>query len=104
MMQLHQDKAAYEAQETKIIIVGPESKEAFQEYFKHHDLDFIGIPDGKSNLLKLYGQEIKLFKLGRMPGQVLIDKEGTARFVYYGHDMMDIPKNQEVLEILQTLS
>ena len=50
-------------------------------------------------MLKLYGQEVNLFKLGRMPAQVLIDKAGVARFVHYGHSMSDIPKNQDVLAL-----
>ena len=50
-------------------------------------------------MLKLYGQEVNLFKLGRMPAQVLIDKAGVARYVHYGHNMSDIPKNEELLAL-----
>ena len=68
--------------------------------------DFRGtanVPDPAHTVLKLYGQEIKLFKLGRMPAQVLVDKAGAARFVHYGHDMTDIPKNEEILALLESL-
>ncbi|MGC9335845.1 MAG: hypothetical protein ACP5JJ_17000, partial [Anaerolineae bacterium] len=58
-----------------------------------------GLPDPKHSVLKLYGQEVDLFKLGRMPAQVLIDKEGVARFVHYGHSMSDIPENKEILAL-----
>ena len=61
-----------------------------------HDLPFIGLPDPKASVLKLYGQEVNLFKLGRMPAQVIVDKAGVARFVHYGHSMSDIPENAEV--------
>jgi peroxiredoxin Q/BCP len=57
------------------------------------------LPDPTFSVLKLYGQEVNLFKLGRMPAQVLIDKAGVARFVHYGHGMSDIPKNAEVLAL-----
>ena len=50
-------------------------------------------------MLKLYGQEVNLFKLGRMPAQVLIDKAAVPRFVHYGHSMSDIPKNEEILAL-----
>ena len=50
-------------------------------------------------MLKLYGQQVNLFKLGRMPAQVLIDKAGVARFVHYGHSMSDIPENEEILAL-----
>ena len=38
-----------------------------------------------------------------MPAQVLVDKNGTARFVHYGHDMTDIPKNSEMLALIDSL-
>ena len=80
-------------------MVGPENARAFAEYFKEHDLPFTGLPDPKASVLKLYGQEVNLFKLGRMPAQVLIDKAGIARYVHYGHSMSDIPENQELLAL-----
>ena len=55
-------------------------------------------------MLKLYGQEVNLFKLGRMPAQVLIDKEGMARYVHYGHSMSDIPSNEEILALIDEFS
>jgi len=34
------------------------------------------------HVLKWYGQEVKLFKLGRLPAQMLIDKSKKVRFVH----------------------
>ena len=98
MAQLRQDYDEFEGQQTEIITVGPENAAAFETYFEENQLPFIGLPDPKHTVLKLYGQEVNLFKLGRMPAQVLIDKEGIARFVHYGHSMSDIPENREILE------
>jgi peroxiredoxin Q/BCP len=39
-----------------------------------------------------------------MPAQVVIDKEGKARFVHYGDSMSDIPENQELLDLLAGLN
>ena len=39
-----------------------------------------------------------------MPAQVIIDKAGVASYVHYGHSMSDIPKNDELLEILEELN
>ncbi len=55
-------------------------------------------------MLKLYGQEVKLFKLGRMPAQVLIDRAGVARYVHYGHDISDIPANDEILALADEIN
>ncbi len=104
MAQLRQDYAEFEKRNTKIIVVGPENADAFREYFSKNDLPFIGLPDPSASVLKLYGQEVNLFKLGRMPAQLIVDREGKVRFVHYGHSMSDIPANSEVLALLDEVN
>jgi peroxiredoxin len=103
MAQLRQDFAEFEKRGAMLLVIGPENAAAFRKYFKDNDLPFTGLPDPEHSVLKLYGQQIKLFKFGRMPAQVLVDKKGIARFVHYGHDMTDIPKNSEMLELIDSL-
>jgi len=104
MAQLRQDHAQFVARQATVIVVGPESSDAFANYWMANDLPFIGLPDPTASVLKLYGQEVNLFKLGRMPAQVLIDQSGMARFVHYGHSMSDIPENQEILALADGLN
>jgi len=104
MAQLRQDYQEFVEHDTRIIVVGPEDAKAFREYFQNNNLPFIGLPDPKASVLKLYGQEVNLFKLGRMPAQVIVDKDGIVRFVHYGHAMSDIPENAEVLELLDVVN
>ena len=104
MAQLRQDHAEFEKRQTKIVVVGPENAQAFEAYWRENDLPFIGLPDPKASVLKLYGQEVNLFRLGRMPAQVIVDKAGVARFVHYGHAMSDIPENAELLGLLDQLA
>jgi peroxiredoxin Q/BCP len=103
MAQLRQDIDEFVERDTAVLVLGPEDAEEFAEYFTEHELPFTGLPDPEHSVLKLYGQQIKLFKFGRMPAQVLVDKAGIARFVHYGHDMRDIPKNQEMLALIDSL-
>jgi peroxiredoxin len=100
MAQLRQEYDRFEENDTEVVVVGPDSAADFRDYWAENDLPFIGLPDPDHSVLKLYGQEIKLFKFGRMPAQVVVDKEGIARFVHYGHSMSDIPSNDEILESL----
>ncbi len=104
MAQLRQDYQEFVKRQTQVVVAGPEDATAFAAYFKEHDLPFIGLPDPRASVLKLYGQEVNLFKLGRMPAQVIVDKAGVARFVHYGHSMSDIPENTEVLALLDQLN
>ena len=104
MAQLRLDYEKFLAEDAEIIVVGPENAAAFASFWKENDLQFPGVPDPSHSVLKRYGQEVNLFKLGRMPAQVVIDKGGTARFAHYGKSMSDIPGNEELLEILRSLN
>ena len=103
MAQLRQDYQDFVKRQAQVIVVGPEDANAFAAYWQQYDLPFVGLPDPKASVLKLYGQEVNLFKLGRMPAQVIVDKAGMARFVHYGHTMSDIPENAEILALLDQL-
>jgi len=104
MVQLRQDFQKFTERQTQVVVVGPEGASAFKKYWDENDLPFIGLPDPSASVLKLYGQEVNLFKLGRMPAQVIIDKAGVARYVHYGHTMSDIPENAELLQLLDALN
>jgi peroxiredoxin len=104
MAQLRHDYSQFVARDVEVVVVGPEDARAFSEYWQAESLPFTGLPDPKFSVLKLYGQEVNLFKLGRMPAQVLIDKAGVARFVHYGHSMSDIPENEEILALADEIN
>ena len=103
MAQLRHDIQEFKNRNTEILVAGPEKAESFAKYWAKNNLNFIGLPDPGHSVLKLYGQQIKIFKFGRMPAQLLIDKNGIVRFVHYGHDMKDIPANSEMLELIDSL-
>jgi peroxiredoxin len=104
MAQLRQDQEKISSRNVVIIVVGPDSAGRFEDFWIKNNLNFIGIPDPDHSILKLFGQQVNLFKLGRMPAQVIIDKNGIARFAHYGHAMYDIPETDEILEVLDELN
>ena len=104
MAQLRQGYDGFVDRGAEIVVVGPEGEGAFSEYWEENQLPFIGLPDPTHSVLKLYGQEVKIFKLGRMPAQVVVGKEGRVRYVHYGHSMADIPSNEEIFSLLDGLN
>lgn len=104
MAQLRQDYDQFIKKNSIILVVGPEDANAFQNYWSENHLPFIGLPDPRQKVLKLYGQQIKLLRFGRMPAQLLIDKRGIVRFAYYGDSMSDIPSNAEMLGLIDKLN
>ena len=103
MAQLRHDYEKFVERQAEVIVVGPESAEAFRNYYKSNHLPFVGIPDPQHSILKLFGQQTNIFKLGRMPAHMIIDKDGILKYVHYGHDMTDIPENSEIIRLLDQL-
>ena len=104
MAQLRRDYDEFVKRDAEVIVIGPENKEAFIGYWKKENLPFVGLPDPGHMVLRLYGQEVNLFKMGRMPAQVIVDRTGQARYVHYGHSMSDIPPNEELIALLDELN
>jgi peroxiredoxin Q/BCP len=104
MAQLRQNYDGFVSADAEVLVVGPEGPAQFREYWQQNHLPYPGLPDPDHNVLKRYGQEINLFKLGRMPAQVVIDRLGKARFVHYGKSMSDIPESSEILALLARLN
>ena len=100
---MRQDYKRFVKLNTEIMVVGPENAESFQKYWMKEALPFIGLPDPEHRILKLYGQEASLFKLGRLPAQMLIDKSRILRYVHYGHSMADIPSNKEIMNLVKAI-
>jgi peroxiredoxin Q/BCP len=93
----------FQKRDIEIIAIGPDTPEAFKEYWEAHDLPFIGCPDPGSQVADRYYQEVNLFKLGRMPAEFIIDPIGLIRFTHYGVSMSDIPEPAELLKIIDKI-
>jgi peroxiredoxin Q/BCP len=98
----HSDEIAKRGAE--IVVLGPDKASAFEQRWKADSLPFLGLPDPEHSVLDLYGQQVKILKLGRMPAQALVDKDGVVRFVHYGSSMSDIPEPAEILRLLDVLN
>lgn len=60
--------------------------------------------DETEEVPKLLHQEWKALKLGRMPGLLIIDKDGIIQYAYYSNSMSDIPKNEVLFEAIKNFS
>jgi peroxiredoxin Q/BCP len=104
MAQLRQDYPQFAERETEVIAIGPERPKRFARYWQEHEMPFVGIPDPRHVVARLYGQEVRLLKMGRLPAQVIVDKAGQVRYAHYGRSMSDIPPNAEILALLDGLN
>lgn len=104
MAQLRRDNDEFNKRNTVVIAVGPDTQKAFKHFWKKNDMPFIGLADPDHKVARLYDQEVNLRKFGRIPAQMIIDKEGKFTFVHYSRSMSDIPKNTDILQKLDKLN
>jgi peroxiredoxin len=101
---LRDDFAAFTARDAVILTIGPDGPKSFMRYWENEHLPFIGLPDPKHVVANLYGQEVNLFKLGRVPALMLIDRKGQVRYQHYSDSMSDIPENELILGMLDKIN
>jgi len=87
-----------------VLAIGPNSPTAFEQYWENENIPFIGLPDTDHAVARMYRQEVNLFKLGRMPLNCIIDRNGYIRFAHYGSSMSDIPSNEELFHVIDELN
>lgn len=104
MAQLRQDYQQFVSRNTEIIAIGPEGAKEFTQWWHEHQMPFTGIADSEHIIAKMYGQQVKLIKLGRMPASLLIDKMGQIRYTHFGESMADIPESQQILSLIDDMN
>jgi peroxiredoxin Q/BCP len=104
MAQLRQEYQEFLDRDAAIVVVGPDSQQAFKDYWRKENLPFFGLADPDHRVAKVYGQQVKLLKMGRMPAMMVIDRHGQVRHKHYGGSMSDIPPNAQILAILDELN
>jgi len=103
MAQLRLDYKDFVDRETEVIAVGPDSQKAFVDFWEENDIPFVGLADPDHKVAKMYDQEVNLLKFGRIPAQMLIDKQGIVRYVHYSNSMSDIPDNVDMLNLIDEI-
>ncbi len=101
---MRQDYDKFRACEAEILCIGPEDRASFEYHWARGDHPYIGLPDPESRVAHLYGQEVKLLKFGRLPALFVIDKAGIIRYAHYADSMSDIPRNAQILGLLERIN
>ncbi len=104
MAQLRQDYGEFVNRNAEIIAIGPENAKSFAEWWHHERMPFTGIADPEHVVAKMYGQRVKLMKLGRLPALVVVDRQGRIRYRHDGESMSDIPSDRDILLLLDELN
>jgi peroxiredoxin len=84
--------------------IGPEDTKSFGDWCHAEHMPFTGILDPDHTIAKLYDQQFKPFKFGRMSAMVVIDVDGNIRYSHYGESMSDILLDEEIFSVLDKLN
>ena len=95
---------SFTARGAEILAVGPDKMEQFVRYWANEKIPYAGLPDPDHAVALKYRQEVKLFKMGRMPLVCVVDKDGWIRYAHYGASMSDIPSNADLLRVIDELN
>jgi peroxiredoxin len=104
MAQLRQDYEQFLARGAEVVVVNPDDAADVKSFVRSQALPFPMLVDPGHEIANAYGQEVNLFKLGRMPALVVLDRDGIVRYEHRGGSMMDTPKNSDVLAVLDRLN
>lgn len=94
----------FKARGVEIVAVGPDASDSFKRYWTKENIPYVGLPDPNHKVARQYRQEVNLFKLGRMPLNCIVDKDGRIRYVHYGASMSDIPDNETFLSVIDEIN
>jgi peroxiredoxin Q/BCP len=101
---LRDEYPKFQALGCEIVDVGPDSAQKFRDYWAAHSIPFIGLADPDHVAAKRYQQAVKLLKLGRMPLQLVVDRDGIVRQRHDSGSMSDVPAIETVLAELRRLA
>jgi peroxiredoxin len=101
---LREDYDRFVEKDAEILVIGPEGPRRFKQVWDEQEYPFVGFSDYKHTAANLYEQEVKLLKLGRMPAMLVVDQKGIIQFAHFGDNMADIPRNEDVLVLLDRLN
>lgn len=102
--QLRRDYDKYQELDAYIYTVLADNEENAKKMEQKYARKYPVFYDESKKVVKMLHQEVKALKLGRMPGLLIIDKQGIIRYAYYSDNMHDIPENEVLLDVLRNIN
>ncbi len=104
MMQLHKEKKEFDKRNIKVVSICPENIEKIERFLSSENIDLELVADPKHIIADEYNQQVKIFKLGRMPAQIILNNKGEKIFEHFANSMRDIIENREILSFIDEKS
>jgi peroxiredoxin len=100
---LRDDYERFTALGAEVLAISAESPVRSEAYLRSNPLPYPTLVDADHAVFDTYEVTSRLISLGQRPGLFVIDPGGVVRFEEVGAQQYNIPPNEQVLEVLESL-
>jgi thioredoxin-dependent peroxiredoxin len=100
---LRDDYERFTAVGAEVLAISAETPERSEAYLRSHPLPYPTLVDDDHAVFDAYDVTSRLISLGQRPALFVIDAEGVVRFEEVGAQQYNIPPNEKVLRVLESL-
>jgi peroxiredoxin Q/BCP len=100
---LRDDYDRFTALGAEVLAISAESPARSESYLRSHPLPYPTLVDADHEVFDAYDVTSRLISLGQRPALFVIDAEGIVRFEEVGAQQYNIPPDDKVLEVLESL-
>jgi peroxiredoxin Q/BCP len=100
---LRDDYERFTALGAEVLAISAEAPERAEAYLRSHPLPYPTLIDADHAVFDAYDVTSRLISLGQPPGLFVIDTQGIVRFEEVGAQQYNIPPNEKVLGVLESL-
>ena len=100
---MRDDYERFTALGAEVLAISAESPARSEAYLKSHQLPYPTLIDEHHEVFDAYDVTSRLISLGQRPALFVIDGEGVVRFEEVGAQQYNIPPDDKVLGVLESL-
>ena len=100
---MRDDYERFTALGAEVLAISAESAERSEAYLRSHPLPYPTLVDADHEVFDAYDVTSRMMSLGQRPALFVIDADGIVRFEEVGAQQYNIPRNDKVLEVLESL-
>ncbi len=100
---MRDDYERFTAFGAELLAISAEPPKRSEAYLRSHPLPYPTLIDPDHEVFDAYDVTSRLISLGQRPGLFVIDAEGIVRFEEVGAQQYNIPPNEKVLGVLESL-
>jgi peroxiredoxin Q/BCP len=100
---LRDDYDRFTALGAEVLAISAEPAKRSEGYLRSHPLPYPTLVDEEHEVFDAYDVTSRMISLGQRPGLFVIDADGVVRFEEVGAQQYNIPPDEQVLKVLESL-